>query len=66
MAERREAEPVEAVFSAANLSGLTDTALAPDAEVEYFTVDGVRISAPSAPGIYIERRGSIVRKIITR
>ncbi len=66
VAERREAEPVEAVFSAANLSGLTDTALAPDAEVEYFTVDGVRISAPSAPGIYIERRGSIVRKIITR
>lgn len=33
---------------------------------EWFTLQGVRISAPAAPGLYIERRGSTARKILVR
>ena len=32
----------------------------------YFTLDGVRINSPSSPGIYIEKRGHITRKILIR
>ncbi len=40
---------------------------AADVEPELFTINGVRVNASSAaPGLYIERRGTVVRKIIIR
>ena len=38
---------------------------ADEAEPEYFTLQGVRVVTP-APGIYVERRGSKVRKVVIR
>lgn len=32
----------------------------------YFTLNGVRINSPSSPGIYIEKRGHVTRKILIR
>lgn len=36
-----------------------------DAETEYFTLDGIRVKAPSK-GLYIQRRGSETRKIMLK
>lgn len=33
---------------------------------EYYTLDGLSVSAPTRPGLYIERRGPKTRKIIVR
>ena len=56
-----------------NLGGTPDTnaidavAVADaDASVEYFTIQGVRVQHPSAPGVYIERRVTQSRKILCR
>ena len=36
-----------------------------DSEIIYFTLDGLQISKPSAAGLYIEKRGDTVRKILS-
>lgn len=43
-------------------SGGVDT----DVTAEYFTLSGVKVSKPTAPGTYIVRRGNDVKKIIVR
>jgi len=50
-------------------SGIEDIIadLDPDAPVEYYTLQGMRLStAPTTPGIYIARQGSLTRKIHLR
>lgn len=42
-----------------------DEVVAPVAEAEYFTVQGIKVDRPSG-GIYIERRGTEVRKVFVR
>lgn len=37
-----------------------------DSPAEYFTLTGIRVAAPASAGIYIERRGTCVRKITVR
>ena len=38
-----------------------------DASVSYYTLQGIRLSGtPVTPGIYIQRRGSALRKVIIR
>lgn len=37
-----------------------------DAPAEYYTIDGVRVDAPSAPGVYIVRKGSRSFKTVIR
>ncbi len=41
-------------------------AIEDDAQTEplYFTLQGIKVAQPSAPGIYIEVRGKKVRKLI--
>lgn len=34
-----------------------------EADAEYFTLQGMRVSNPSAPGIYILRKGALIEKI---
>ena len=48
--------------------GITLPTVNPEADGvdEYFNLQGVRISEPSLPGIYIHRRGSYSSKIIIR
>lgn len=37
------------------------------ADAEYFTLQGLRLNqAPTAPGIYIERRGTKARKVLVK
>lgn len=36
------------------------------APAEYFTIQGVRVDAPSVPGFYVERRGAKARTILVR
>jgi len=48
-------------------TGITSTEItADDATPIYYTIQGVRVSNPSAPGIYLCRRGSNVSKILIR
>ena len=49
-------------------SGIEDIIadLDPDAPVEYYTLQGIRIATPTTPGIYILRQGSLTRKIYLR
>lgn len=47
-------------------SGLTDLDLAEDMEAEYFTLQGLKIGRPSAPGIYIVKKGSKSSKMNLR
>ena len=42
-----------------------DTLLDEEAEVEYYTLQGVRVSEP-APGIYVRRQGNKVSKVVVR
>lgn len=44
------------------VSGITD-ATADDAPVEYFTLQGIRIEQPTAPGIYLRRQGATTTKV---
>lgn len=37
-----------------------------DAPVEYYNLQGMRVSEPSAPGLYIRRQGKNVEKILVR
>lgn len=46
-------------------SGITDVESADGAEPVYYTLQGVRVDNPT-PGIYIERRGESVRKVVVR
>lgn len=49
-------------------SGIEDIIadLDPDAPVEYYTLQGIRIATPTTPGIYILRQGNAARKIYLR
>lgn len=48
-------------------AGSVDGILCEDlATPEYYTIQGVRVNVPDAQGIYIERRGAAVRKVIIR
>lgn len=51
--------------SAGGVSSL-DVPVAVDSEVEYFTPDGRRCPSASAPGIYIRKAGTEIKKIIVR
>ena len=44
------------------VSGIDD-ATSNAAPVEYFTLQGIRIERPSAPGIYLRRQGSTITKV---
>ncbi|MDO4319762.1 MAG: hypothetical protein Q4C34_04230 [Bacteroidales bacterium] len=47
-----------------NVTGIANvSAEAPDTEAEYYDLRGMRVDRPDVPGIYIERRGAVVRKI---
>jgi len=37
---------------------------AADAQAEYFTLDGKRVNSPNQQGVYIERKGNAVRKVV--
>lgn len=43
---------------------LQTTPVGPAAHVEYYNLQGQRIPSPTSPGIYIERRGTVTRKLI--
>lgn len=56
--------PKSIIFSDTNVETGIDGIAAEKAEAEYYTIDGIRIDAPSAPGLYIVRRngkGSVIR-----
>lgn len=48
--------------AAAPITIVTDS----DATPEWYTLQGLRVENPTTPGLYIERRGSRVKKIIIR
>ncbi len=50
------------VSGVANVAVDTDT----DAEVEYFTISGMRVMGDPAPGIYLRRQGDKVSKVVIR
>ena len=50
------------IVDAAGVEGVT----VEDEAAEYFTITGMRVEAPSAPGIYIRRTASKATKIIVR
>lgn len=48
-------------------SGITEIEYADDAEPEYYTINGIKLSKyPEESGIYIERTGTATKKIIVR
>ncbi len=53
--------------SVRNVSGIGEVELEEvDAQVEYYTLQGVRVDNPSAAGIYIRRQGKDVSKVLVR
>ncbi|MDE5749307.1 MAG: Ig-like domain-containing protein [Duncaniella sp.] len=48
------------------VTGLAEISAEAEAKAEYFTVQGIRVAAPEAAGIYICRRGTEVTKIIVK
>ena len=46
-----------------SLSGVEDVEVESGVEAEYFNLQGVRVAAPLAPGLYIERRGDKAVKV---
>lgn len=44
-------------------AGTSAPVVSPDAPVEYYNLQGIRIAAPTAPGIYIKRQGSTATTI---
>ena len=55
------------VFTGGTVTGVSDVSVdvAPDADAEYFTLQGVRVTNPHS-GIYICRRGSATSKVLIR
>ena len=47
-------------------SGVTETGSEATAPPQYYTLQGLRVSSPTSPGIYIERRAATTRKIIVK
>ena len=47
-------------------SGVEDVAIDSHEAVEWYTIGGVKVSEPSAPGAYIRRSGSTAEKVIVR
>lgn len=47
-------------------SGLGSVGADGEGAEEYFTIDGIRVGSPSAPGVYIRRRGGVSSKIMVR
>lgn len=56
----------EARFNNETTTGIDAVEAGNDAEVEIFTLSGVKVSGAPAPGIYIVRRGSEVNKTMIR
>ena len=56
------------VFTGGTPTGVSDISVdvAPDADAEYFTLQGVRVEQPTAGGVYIRRQGTAVDKIAVR
>ncbi|MDE6310460.1 MAG: hypothetical protein K2L96_01410 [Muribaculaceae bacterium] len=53
--------------SICNLSGIGEVEIEEiDAPVEFYTLQGVRVDNPSAPGLYIRRQGRDVSKVMIR
>lgn len=48
------------------VTGLTEISANAETKAEYFTIQGIRVAAPEAAGIYICRRGTEVSKIIVK
>lgn len=44
----------------------TSDLLAPEAATSWYNLQGVEISAPAAPGIYIRRQGSTATKVVIK
>lgn len=61
-------QPVEVAVQDGVISGIENVAVDADADadVEYFTVSGVRVTGDPAPGVYLMRKGSTVTKVIVR
>lgn len=55
-------------FTLADQTAVTDINMtADDATAEYYTLQGIRLSgAPTAPGLYISRRGNKVSKVLVK
>lgn len=47
-------------------SGITDITVDEDAPVEFFNLQGVRVSGDLTPGLYIRRQGSVATKIAVK
>lgn len=50
------------VYGRRETSG-TDLNLTPAEADEWYTLEGLRVASPSAPGIYIRRRGTSAEKV---
>lgn len=61
----KESQPVSISFTNSSVTGIEGVeAEAEAAEVEWYTIEGVRVSAPAEGGLYIRRQGSKVEKVI--
>ena len=47
-------------------SGVTEITADADREAEYYDLNGRKIADPTAAGIYVERRGDKVSKVVIR
>lgn len=57
--------PINVTFTTDKLAGISDITADDNAEVEYYRLDGVKVSEPSN-GIYIRRQGNKVTKVIVK
>lgn len=57
---------IEFGMKADSFSGVSDIVVddKPDCETVYYNLQGNRVSSPETPGIYIMKRGSVIKKII--
>jgi hypothetical protein len=54
-----------AVFATNTTTAVDDIiADAPDADAQYYNLQGIRVPAPTAPGLYIRRSGTRTTKIL--
>ena len=57
----KESNHVDVTFATNAIEGIVDDA---DAPVEWYTLQGVKVAEPAAPGIYIRRQGTKTTKVI--
>jgi hypothetical protein len=57
-----------AVFATTSTTGVESVAVEADenAPVEYYNINGVRISEPTAAGLYIKRQGNKATKVVVK